>query len=200
MSGYAFNKADGSYTIDPAVKQRIMVDAQNKAAKGSRLIGKDLAGVNDKVTGLTKGVMGIHNAAVSLSKLKDSSSPASQMAAVFKFMKALDPTSTVRESEQGMVYTAQGPGDRLAGLMNQIVGEGGMTPRGFRDVVNTAAVMANSAIGSAEGEVFNYLDVISEYIDPKALAKMQARIPGRIETKDSGKMLTDEELIQKYGG
>lgn len=180
MSGYVFDQQTGEFSIDPKIEKQLMVDAQKKATDEKILTPKEIAGINDKVTGLTKDVVDIEAAAKSLKGLQGTSSPAAQLAAVFKFMKALDPTSTVRESEQGMVYSAEGLAKGLSNKLNQMLGEGGLSPEGFADLVNTSSVMANSAIDSAQRSVGGYLDVLSDKIPEQDLNKLRARVPQKI--------------------
>lgn len=51
----------------------------------------------------------------------DAKSPAGDLAAATKFMKILDPTSVVRESELGMAMAATGALDRLSNYANRVV-------------------------------------------------------------------------------
>lgn len=203
MAGYKFDKTTGKFSIDPEVKAALDRDAQEKAGKKGMLQPKDIAGINDKVTALTKDVRGISTSAKSLEKLKERGSAASKLAAVFKFMKVLDPTSVVRETEQGQVYSAQGAGRQLAGKINALLGEGELTEAGFQDIVDTAKSLANSAIEASEGEVTDYLSVLEDKIPAKDLEGLRRRVPERIDTldeptEDSPEAATVEDLVSKY--
>lgn len=209
MEGYAFNKSTGEYVIDERLKQDLAKDAQEKATKGGLLSPKDVAGVNNKITDLTKDVRGIKNAADDLAALKASSSPSSQLAAIFKFMKSLDPTSVVREGEQQMARRTGGPADYLVGLVNQIEGEGSLPPRVFSDMVDTAKRLANSAIDSSDDAVTGYLDVIADNLTQKQYENLKNRIPKKFEIGGTNRVaqdalsndeLSDEELLKRYGG
>jgi hypothetical protein len=102
-------------------------------------------------------------------------------------MKSLDPTSAVRESEQGMVYDAQGAAAGLAGRINKLMGEGGLTKEGFRDVVNTAKTLANSAIDDKSSEIQRYIDVYEGTLPEGFVNKVKSRVPKKLEVKDSPK-------------
>lgn len=198
MAGYSFDPTTGEYSIDPALKAELDADKESKADK-NRLTAKDVAGVNDKVTALTKDVRGIVASAKSLDNLKARGSAASKLAAVFKFMKTLDPTSVVRESEQGQVYAAQGAAASLAGQLNQLLGEGALTEQGFQDVVDTAKNLANSAVEASENEVSSYLDVLSDKLTVGDFNKLRARVPQRFEIGGSvGNVSTTITTQEQY--
>ena len=181
MSGYIFTESEG-YTIDPTIKAALDKDAANKSKKKGMLNSKDVAGVNDKVTALTKDAVAINDSAKSLAALNETSTPTDQLAAIFKFMKSLDPTSVVREGEQNMAKRTGGPADAFVGFVSQIQGEGGLTPQAFGNMVNTSISLANSAVDSSTSQLQGYLNVLSDKINPIDLEKMQARAPQKIES------------------
>ena len=186
MSGYAFNPDTGGYTADPAQLARLQAEAEEKSKTEGLLTGKDLAGVNDKVTGLVQGTQEIIDSAKSLEALKERGTPAAQIAAVFKFMKANDPTSTVRESEQGMIYEAEGAMKGFAAKLNQMLGEGGISETNFADLADTAKTIANSAVTSTDESVASYLTVLEESLSPKAYKDMLNRVPNMLEITEAG--------------
>jgi len=165
--------------------------------------------INKDITPIVKSTEGIHSAASSLEALKSKSSAASQLAAVFKFMKALDPTSVVRETEQGMVYDAQGAAQGIAGRLNKLMGEGGLTKEGFDDIVNTAKVLANAEVESKDSEIQRYLDVYEGTLPESFVKTVKGRVPKKFEIGGSGKdaMTTGindstdssiDDLVSKY--
>ena len=83
--------------------QRIKKVLEDKAAaaiaKGTPLDAKDRQGINKDVTTLIKDTVSINKTAKDLSNLKKLGGGPASIALVFKFMKALDPQSVVRESE-----------------------------------------------------------------------------------------------------
>ena len=211
MSGYAFNEKTGEYILNDVAKKALEKDALKLAGKDTQLSPKDVAGINDKVTGLTKGVTDIAEAGKALDALESRSTAAAKLAAVFKFMKAMDPSSTVRESEQGQVYSAEGLMKGFANQINAALGKGGLSEAGFRDLTNTAKALANSAIDSSAQNVRGYLDVLSDKVTARDFNKLLARVPQKLElspeiegepvnseptTVDDLDKLTLEELIQ----
>jgi hypothetical protein len=203
MSGFAFNPETGEFKQSAEAQLALQLDAEAKAKKDKLLSGKDLAGVNDKVTGLVKGVNEIRGAAQSLEALEDRATPAAQLAAVFKFMKAMDPSSTVRESEQGQVYSAEGAMKGFANRINQLLGQGGLSKEGFADLVDTAKQLANTSIDTTEQSVDGYLNVLSDNLTNKQYNDLKSRVPGRLEIQERLPTGVSEEQIQftmqKYG-
>lgn len=158
---------------------------------------KDLLSLNNKITSMTNESRSIHSAAKTLAALKGSSSPAAQLAAVFKFMKALDPTSVVRETEQDMVYATGGLSESLQGKLNSILGEGKLTGANFSDLVETSNTIANSAIESANQSVSGYLNPFSKKMTPEMFKNLSGRVPQPfgVDDKGAGVVFSNE----KYG-
>lgn len=170
---------------------------------GVNLIGKekletkDIQSINKDITSLAKSAKEIRQGAVDLDSLKERGTASSKLAAVFKFMKALDPTSVVRETEQGQVYAAQGAASSLAGRINSLLGKGQLTEEGFQDLVDTSKVLANSAVSSASKEVNEFLDTFD--FDEAQRAKFEARIPEELKMQQERKQLdqlSDDDLLR----
>lgn len=137
----------------------------------------DLKGINADITGFTKGTEEINKAYNALSSLQEKATPTDQLAAVFKFMKALDPTSSVRESEQGQVYDAQGAAKGIAAKLNQLIGQGGITEENFQDIVGTAYKLASSDVEDTASQVSRYLDTYEGRMSGSQRSKFEGRIP-----------------------
>lgn len=182
--GLVFDPNTGSFTMDPTAKARFDELASTAVTQGG-LDFKDRQGLNKDVTAIIKDTIGIRKAASELDKLKSRGTAASKLGAVFKFMKSLDPTSVVRESEQGQVYSAQGAGAQLAGQINGLLGEGKLTEAGFLDLVNTAKTIANSNITSTSTQVGSLLDTFENTIPQSFKEKVSARVPGLFEIQST---------------
>jgi len=169
---------------------------EGKSSDGTMSI-KDLTGINNKTTDMLKKTQGMKEAANQLDALKQSSTLASQTAAVFAFMKAIDPSSTVRESELGMVYSAEGAAKGFANKINALLGEGELSPENFSDLVDTANVLANDQISSATGELNSFLDVYEGRARPQTLDKMRNRMPKQIRRKIPNGILGFEDVKEK---
>lgn len=195
MAGYVFDKETGKFSIDPEVKIRLQEKATAEAAKKGALSVKVTRDINKDVTGLVKGARDIADSAKALETLKASSSPVAQLAAVFKLMKALDPTSVVREGEQQQARSTGGPADSLVGYVNKIRGEGGLPPDAFTDMVDTAKRLANSAIDSSSSEVSGYLGAYEDKLNQSFKDKLLSRIPERFDIAED---LSIDDLVNKY--
>lgn len=157
---------------------QMKMDALLKKSKGSAPIGfKGRQGLNKDITSIMKGVNAIRSSAEELSALRGRGTAAAKLGAVFKFMKALDPTSVVRETEQGQVYSAAGAGAQLAGAINGLLGQGKLTDKGFDDLVKTSKVIANSNINSISNEVSTLLDSFEDTIPASFKKKLMNRVP-----------------------
>jgi hypothetical protein len=174
--GMVFDPNTGTYSIDPVGLKRYEQMAQ-KAISNGELDFKDRQSLNKDVTAIVKESIGIKSAASELDQLKSRGTAAARLGAVFKFMKALDPTSVVRETEQGQVYSAQGAGSEIAGLINGLMGKGKLTDEGFQDLVDTAKVIANSNISSTSTQVIGLLDTFGDTIPVTFKQKVAERVP-----------------------
>ena len=75
-----------------------------------------------------KGFQEVESAYGQINKGLDAKSPAGDLAAATKFMKLLDPTSVVRESELAMAMLATGALDKLYNYANLITTGQKLTP------------------------------------------------------------------------
>lgn len=160
---------------------RLAQKATNAANAGVQIDAKGRRSINGDVTGLIKESVAIQGAAESLGGLEKLGSAAARLAAVFKFMKALDPTSVVRESEQGQVYAASGAASQLAGQLNSILGQGKLTDAGFRDLVATSKNIANSSLSGATNSVNSYLETYEDTLPNSFKTRLVSRVPGLFE-------------------
>lgn len=193
--GMVFDPNTGTYSIDPVGLKRYEQIAQKAIAKGE-LDFKDRQSLNKDVTAIVKESIGIKSAAAELDELKGRGTAAAKLGAVFKFMKALDPTSVVREGEQGQVYAAQGAGSEIAGMINGLVGKGKLTEEGFQDLVDTAKVIANSNISSTTDQVGRLLNTFGDTIPNSFRQKVSERVPALFDVKQKKSIdnMTIEEL------
>jgi hypothetical protein len=174
LEGYVFDPSSGKFSVDEKLKSQI--DKTKLLAEKPGLTVANVSSINKDLTALTKPSREIKAAAASLVSLEKSSSPTDQLAAIFKFMKSLDPTSVVREGEQQMARSTGGPADAFVGYINRIRGEGGLTEEAFKNMVNSAKLMANSSIESARDESRSFLDVFTE-LTPERRGNLDKRVP-----------------------
>lgn len=152
--------------------QRAQAQAENIRVKLAELGAKpsldvkDIKGINSDITSLKKDSDVMYSAASDLQTIRDNATPAAQLAAIFKFMKALDPTSVVREGEQVMLQKTGGVFDTMGNYVNQLNSGSRLNAKQLQDLTNTAKRLSNSAAGSVNTSLDDYLatygDTLSE--------------------------------------
>ncbi len=143
----------------------------------------DLRGVAGDISKILGEPQKIKNAASRLSKISKTKSPTDQLAAIFTFMKSLDPTSVVREGEQDQARATGGLSDQFIGYVNKLKGEGSLPEDVFNEMVMTAKRLANQAIDDAGIEVDSFIDPLSDDLPDLFIQKTRARVP--VKFKDS---------------
>lgn len=174
MEGFAFDRSTGRFSIAPEVKSRLLTRPQGD------LKMSDIRDINNDVTKLTQNAVGVREGAKALIDIGDSPTPAQAVAAIFKFMKSLDPTSVVRQEEQGLVANASGPMEAFAGYINKLSGQGPLTPEVMRDIIKTASGLANSTIEETDAVVKSHISVFPELSNERRKAMLN-RIPSLVK-------------------
>lgn len=182
MTGYVFNPDDGSFDINPDLKAKM-----DEMKSTPDLEFKDIQSINKDFTQLTKDTKLIRNTAKDLEKLSKINSGPASIAMVFKFMKALDPTSVVREGEFATAENSSGIPEKVRNTYNKIMQGERLGPQQMAEFVRTAKELANSAIDSSTTEISSFLDTFGNTIPKKFRASMLKRIPTRFDvaTKES---------------
>lgn len=210
VPGLSFDKANNRYIAN----DEIMQQAAQYKAKGEKvgLTPKDIAGINDKVTPMISNAQEVKQSARALQSLNKNSSASDQLAAIFAFMKSLDPTSVVRETEQGMLLATGGVADGMVAYYNKLMGEGALSPNVFEQMVNTANNLASVRIDNTREEIQRYLDVNKDYLPPSQYEAMKNRVPSfgdqeadnfkgkSIEGSAVGSGVTDGIIIENDAG
>jgi hypothetical protein len=108
------------------------------------------------------------------------SAPAT-LAAATQFMKMLDPSSVVRESELGMALSAAGLWDRFTNLHNTVQHGKVLTPSQAQEIGRIADVVYESANRGQQARVKHYRDLSSSYnFDPnRVVPDLSPRSPAR---------------------
>lgn len=180
MSGYAFDPETGGFTIDPAIKQDLEAKATAKAAEGTKLNAKDRQGINKDVTTLIKDSVGIYKTAKDLQKLGALGGGPASIALVFKFMKALDPQSVVRESEFRTAENSAGIPESIRNVYNKLMEGEKLGAEQVKQFIETANILANTAIDSSTDEISSYLNTYEDTIPESFKNSLKKRIPSRI--------------------
>lgn len=144
---------------------------------GKKMKLSDFRSINKDVGELIKEPLKIRNAASRLSKIAKTKSPTDQLAAIFTFMKALDPTSVVREGEQQQARSTGGPVDQLIGFINKIKGEGALPESVFKNMVLTAKRISNQASSDSNEQVLGFLDAFGGRVKDKDKQRLLQRAP-----------------------
>ena len=139
---------------------------------------KDQRGLQSDISTMIKEPLAVRKSAARLANISRTKSPTDQLAAIFTFMKSLDPASVVREGEQEQARRTGGITDSLIGFANQIQGEGGLPPKVFDDMVLTAKRLANQAISDSETQISSFLNTFGDVITPSFRNATLKRLPG----------------------
>ena len=117
-------------------------------------------------------------------------SPAGDLAAATKFMKLLDPTSVVRESELNMAMQATGVLDRALDYKNKVLKGTKLTPAQRKDFLNVAEQLYNAAEATKNKIDVYYTDVAkSGNLDPSLIVKPSSAngLPAGVTVRLRGK-------------
>lgn len=159
-----------------ALKRREF-EARLNERPGSEIKFSDLRGVSSDISKILNESQKVKNAASRLAKISQTKSPTDQLAAVFTFMKALDPSSVVREGEQDQARATGGITDQFISYIDRIRGEGSLPEGVFDEMVMTAKRLANQSIDDAAVEIDAFIDPLSDNLPDPFIQKTRSRVP-----------------------
>lgn len=121
--------------------------------------------------------------------------PIGDLSMIFSYMKILDPTSVVRESEQASVSNAAGVPERVRNLYNKIADGARLTPEQRRDIRSQSGTFFRNQLGSQKQIADQFRNIASgSGIDPNlAVPNVFGAESGDAEAVDF-KTMSDEEL------
>lgn len=180
--GLAFDPNTGGFTIDPVAKQRFDELAVKANTQGS-LGFKGRQALNKDVTALLKNTVMINNTAKDLDKLGNLGSGPASIALVFKFMKALDPTSVVREGEFATAENSAGVPESVGNIYNKLVNGERLGDVQIKQFIETAKQLSNTSVTASKEEVGSMLNTFGDTIPEKFKSNLLKRIPGEFEGK-----------------
>lgn len=182
MSGYSFNPTDGTYAINATLKAKL-----DEVKASGKLELKDKITLNKEFTNLTKETKLIRNTAKDLEKLSkmvgpdgNVSGPAS-IAMVYKFMKALDPASVVKQDEFATAENSSGVPLQIRNMYNKLMQGGKLGTKQVSEFLATAQGLANSAIDSSTVEITDYLNTFEDDLSSNFRNALLKRIPKRFD-------------------
>lgn len=178
MSGYSFNPNDGTFSISPDTKAKI-----EEIKLKPELDAKDRLAINKEFTSLTKDTKLIRNTAADLEKLASIKNGPASIAMVFKFMKALDPTSVVREGEFATAENSAGVPENVRNMYNKVMEGGRLGDEQINQFVLTAKELANSAIDSSNQEVGSFLSTFEGSLPKNFKDSIQKRVPEKFKVE-----------------
>lgn len=181
MSGYVFNPNTGQYSINPQVQERLESIKAQAEIKDGKVDAKTRQSINKDITQLTKDTTSIRNTAADLEKLSKVGGGPAAIAMVFKFMKALDPQSVVREGEFATAENSAGVDDKILNMYNKLLEGEILTPEQMQQFIGTAKELANSAIDASNSEISNYLDTFEDTLPAGFKSSLKKRIPERFD-------------------
>lgn len=179
MSGYVFDPNTGQYSINPELKSRI-----DAAKQTGDLDPKTRLSINKDISQLTANTRMIHNTAADLEKLSKVRSGPAAIAMVFKFMKALDPTSVVREGEFATAENAAGVPAQISNLYNKLMEGERLGDKQIEEFVSAAKLLANSAIDNSSPEIESYLNTFEDTLPESFKKSVKGRIPTKFEVQE----------------
>lgn len=180
--GLVFNPNDGTFSINPVAKQRFDELAVKASTQGS-LGFKDRQALNKDVTSLLKNTVMINNTAKDLEKLGTIGTGPASIALVFKFMKALDPTSVVREGEFATAEQSAGVPEKVRNIYNKLVEGERLGDKQIEQFIETAKQLSNASVSASKDEVGNMLNTFGDTIPEKFKINLLKRIPGEFKGK-----------------
>lgn len=200
MSGYSFDTSTGGYSINPELKAKL-----DEVKSLPALDAKTRQSINKDFTQLTKDTKLIRNTAKDLESLSKIKSGPASIAMVFKFMKALDPTSVVREGEFATAENSAGIPEALRNTYNKVMEGGRLGEKQIDQFVFAAKSLANSAIESSNTEVSDFINTFEDTLTEGFKKSLINRIPktfdvGADESPKVTDSLSDQDLINQYGG
>lgn len=174
--GLVFDPNVGAFSIDPVAKARFDELAEKKSSTG-KIDLKDKQSINKDITGFIKNSVAIRATANDLDKLSKLGTGPAAIAAVFKFMKANDPESTVREGEFATAEQSAGVPAQITNFYNKLITGERLTADQIQQFVETSKVLANSAINSSTTEVNRFLNTFGEDLPVKFQRSVRKRLP-----------------------
>lgn len=181
--GLVFDPSTGTYTVDPIAKARFdELEKRKNAPEGLQI--KDKRDINKDVTGFISEAIEIRKTAADLEKLSSVGGGPASIAAVFKFMKALDPRSVVREGEFATAENSAGVAETVRNMYNKYLKGERLSQSQFTDFVLTSKELANSAIQGAAGVVDDYMFTFGDSLPVKFTEKVKGRLPEMFRTPD----------------
>lgn len=153
-------------------------------------------GLRKEVHNTNKEYSIIRDSANKIEAIAKAPSAASDMALVFSFMKILDPTSVVRETEYATAQNAAGVPDRIQNIWNKVLAGEFLTEKQRLDFLSQARTLAKTQTTQYQKSLGQYRGVAERLgVDPKNVIlddDVEAEMPPEMmNAMKSGKTIQD---------
>ena len=193
--GMVFDPSTGTYSVDPVATAHLASLEEKKNTKGGLGIS-DRKSINKDITGFIKQAMAIKSAASDLAGLKKLGTGAASIAAVFKFMKANDPGSTVREGEFATAESSSGVPEAVRNFYNKLITGERVDEGTIQSFIDVSQSLSNSAINASTTMVDGYLNTFEDTLPKSFAGKVRERIPSLFDIKEVAPIVGAQTLQQ----
>jgi len=191
-TGLTYNPVTGKVGTNDAVVARLNDIQQQKNALKDRFKFSDRRSVTNDVTKLVSDANKLASTARSLEVLRKNPSGPAAVASIYKFMKSLDPESTVMQGEIASAENAGGIPEYVRNFYNKIANGESVSQELLVDFEMTAKNLANQGIQSAKDVTLGYLDTLADEMPASFYTKQLQRVPKPFDVKQTSNPITQE--------
>jgi len=168
---YIVKHPDGSFNIDPTLYDAYLGSRRAGAGKSTTIVNpaldpfKNEKALRDEYMGLpqVKSASELNSAFKMIETAYTQPSAANDLAMATKYMKILDPTSVVRESEFAMAVNATGLMDKVYNYANAIKTGQRLNPNQRKDFYDSAKAINKAFQAEASNAANKYKAIASQY-------------------------------------
>jgi len=167
-------------------RDQVLVDvtgkvlAENITALQQNFTTDQFRSVNNDLTKFIDDSLKVRSSAKVLEKLGKTATSSDQFAAIITFIKTLDPTSVVSQTEGKSLVASGGLSDVFLGDLQRLAGKGQLTGTAFQKLVDTARNLANARVSEANVNATSFLDSFGNRIPEKDRKNLLTRLPEQL--------------------
>ena len=180
MSGYAFNPSTGQFSASEQILNKINSPQVETDPKTRRDINSDVTKMISDSQKVRSSAQDLDRL-TSLAEKNTKASGQAAMALVYKFMKTLDPGSTVMQGEYASAEKTSGVPEAVRNVYNKLATGQSVSIPSMKGFVRTAQELANSAIDSSTGVTDSYLNTYGDTLNKGFVSKLMQRLPSKFE-------------------
>lgn len=189
-SGYRWREDGSQEPVPGGPADRKNNPVASDLAKGEMGMRKEVQGLIEK----DRSILGMYQ---NMENATKGGTAASDLSAIFAYMKMLDPGSVVREQEFANAQNAAGIPDRILNLRSQILSGNRLNPTQRKEFLAEARNLAESAQRRITNATREYQGIAEEYGYDTTRATGQPDF--RNVSGKPGKADAVDDLLQKYG-